>query len=70
MQEVQAGTKIGNTDNQQVIKILIQDTCFSLPESIFVFRGIEKSDLDFLRNQSETTPDFSLKNGHSQTRSP
>ncbi len=51
MQEVQVGTKIGYTDNQQVIKILVQYSCFSPPKSIFVFRGIEKSDYDFLRNR-------------------
>ncbi len=43
--------KIGYIDNQQVIKLLVQDSCFSPPESIFVFRGIENFDFDFLRNQ-------------------
>ncbi len=51
MQKAQVVTKIGYVDNQQVIKILAQDPYFSPPKSIFVFRSIEKSDLDFLRNQ-------------------
>ncbi len=50
MQEVQVGTKIGCSDNQQVIKNLVQDSCFPSPKPIFVFRDIEKSDLDFFRN--------------------
>ncbi len=41
--------KIGYVDNQQVIKLSVRDSCFSPPESVFVFRGIEKSDFIFLR---------------------
>ncbi len=51
-QGIQVGTKIGCTDNQQVIKFPIQDSCFSPPKPIFVFRGIEKLDFVFLRIES------------------
>ncbi len=51
VQEVQVGAKIGYLDNQQVTNFLVRDSCFSPPKPIFVFRGIEKHRLQFLRNQ-------------------